>query len=106
MNYQRSILCEACHSLGIRNILKNIRKTMKNKNGILLMIMSKRTSLDLSCKILNRISEDPKDYFPGEKVARLARVLISLNFIFDSEGISSPFVVLFCLFLNSTSFGP
>ena len=85
---------------------KNIRKTMKNKDGILLMIMSKRPSLDLSCKMLNRSGEDPKDYLPGEQVARLARSLISLNFIFDSEGISSPFVVLFCLFLNSTSFGP
>ena len=79
---------------------------MKNKDGILLMIMSKKTSLDLSCKMLNRIVEDPKDYLPGEQAARLARSLISLNFIFDSEGISSPFVVLFCLFLNSTSFGP
>jgi hypothetical protein len=79
---------------------------MKNKDGILLMIMSKRTSLDLSCKMLNRIGEDPKDYLPGEQVARLARSLISLNFIFDSDGISSPFVVFFCLFVNSTSFGP
>ena len=70
------------------------------------MIISKRRSLHLSCKKLYRIGEDPNGYLPGEQVARLARSLISLNVFFDSAGISSPFVVFFCLFLNSTSFGP
>ena len=69
------------------------------------MIMSKKTLLHLSCKMLSRIGEDQKDHLPGTR-ARLEGRLISLSFIFDSEGVSSPSELSFVSSSNSTLFGP